>query len=304
MLKPFLIALLCGHFSLWGQLGVFGNVGQFKEASVGVFGPRVVFHKGSWTRVLYQDPILNWYKDTQLEIESSSVYFETRQNLFISEETHLPFGYQGRPVSLTIRGNTSKAIKVGLLNESIPFIGFERTLVEALPFVWSIEGEEELQLAFSISSVADTSFQSNTEFTWVGFTVSGWQEIPSERSESGRLSWKEALVITDYSKVGIVKLLIQNELEIQEAITPNGDSLNDRWHIGNMEAYPTAHIQVFTATGILVYESVTTYQQDWEGHHFKTGKPLPNGTYYYRIRVNGTLLGGPEYKGTLLLKRN
>ena len=305
MLRTFLIVLMCSPLALIGQIGVFGNVGQFEDLAVGIFGPRLVFHRGVWSRLLHQDPILYWHEDTRLEIESPIVYFETWQHLFITGETTLPFGYKASPFSLTISGDTSEAIELGMLEESISFIGFERTLVEALPFVWSLEGKDELQLAFSISSVEGISFQTNVEFTWVGFTLNGWQEIPSEQSEEGILFWTTPHPITDYSKFGIVSLLIQKELEVQEAITPNGDGLNDRWHIGNREAYPNAHIQIFTSFGILVYDSFSSDQQEWEGHHFKTGKPLPSGTYYYRIKLNGAQqLGGPELKGPLLLKRD
>jgi gliding motility-associated-like protein len=62
--------------------------------------------------------------------------------------------------------------------------------------------------------------------------------------------------------------------------TPNGDGINDRWEIKNLEQYPEAAIEIYTTSGTLVFRNIGNSQQ-WDGTY--RGKPLPSGTYYYVI---------------------
>jgi gliding motility-associated-like protein len=67
------------------------------------------------------------------------------------------------------------------------------------------------------------------------------------------------------------------------AITLNGDGLNDTWHIENIEHYPKCHIQVFTRWGAKIFES-SGYSIPWDGTH--DGKQLPMAAYYYIIQLD------------------
>lgn len=79
------------------------------------------------------------------------------------------------------------------------------------------------------------------------------------------------------------------EIETQNAFTPNGDGINDRWIVykGNCIYYPD--VTVFNRYGNLVYQS-KHYQNNWEGNY--KGKPLPDGTYYAVIMytINGKII--------------
>jgi gliding motility-associated-like protein len=67
------------------------------------------------------------------------------------------------------------------------------------------------------------------------------------------------------------------------AMTLNGDGMNDTWHIENIEHYPTCYIQVFTRWGTRVFES-RGYATPWDGTH--RGQALPVGAYYYIIQLD------------------
>ncbi len=60
--------------------------------------------------------------------------------------------------------------------------------------------------------------------------------------------------------------------------SPNGDGVNDRLVVNNIELYPGVHIHIFDRYGNSVYES-RNYDNSWDG----TGKNgnLPKGTYFY-----------------------
>ena len=82
---------------------------------------------------------------------------------------------------------------------------------------------------------------------------------------------------------------------IFNAFSPNGDNVNDRWHILNSDRYPNMEVYVYSRSGQQVFSAVNYSQEDqwWDGT-FK-GKDLPTSTYYYVIRLNDE--EKTEYKG-------
>ena len=71
-----------------------------------------------------------------------------------------------------------------------------------------------------------------------------------------------------------------------DAISPNGDGINDEWEILDIERYPNAEIKIFNRWGSLIYSSTgDNYNNNkWDGS--SEGKSLPVGTYYYTINQN------------------
>lgn len=72
------------------------------------------------------------------------------------------------------------------------------------------------------------------------------------------------------------------------AITPNGDGTNDRLIFDelliNPAQYPDNELIVFNRWGDIVY-SARPYANTWDGTNL-TGQNLPEGTYYYILRLN------------------
>ncbi len=84
--------------------------------------------------------------------------------------------------------------------------------------------------------------------------------------------------------------------DIKNVITANNDGYNDVWIIEGIEDYPFTEVAVFNIYGVEVYSS-RDYQNDWAGT--AKGKQLPDGTYYYRV-----LIDGEEWKGNLTILGN
>ncbi|GAB3931038.1 T9SS type B sorting domain-containing protein [Mucilaginibacter myungsuensis] len=72
---------------------------------------------------------------------------------------------------------------------------------------------------------------------------------------------------------------------IPNAFTPNGDNINDRWNIADLQYYPSCRVHVFDRRGSLLYYSAG-YGLPWDGT--SNGSPLPSGTYYYLIEFSAT----------------
>jgi len=89
-------------------------------------------------------------------------------------------------------------------------------------------------------------------------------------------------------------------LNIHDAITPNGDGINDVWVIEGIQLYPGNSVRIFDKWGDLVFET-TDYNNDWKGNS-RSGALLPDGTYYYLVKLN-QLTGENLLSGAVLIKR-
>ena len=91
---------------------------------------------------------------------------------------------------------------------------------------------------------------------------------------------------------------VYKKLTVVNSFSPNGDGINDLWHIKNIDNYPKAHVNVYTRYGQAVFES-TGYGKPWDGSY--NGSKLPAGTYYYIIDLNEDNL--PRQAGWFLIMR-
>ena len=80
----------------------------------------------------------------------------------------------------------------------------------------------------------------------------------------------------------------EDDMEVFQLLTPDGDGMNDRFIIRNIEKYPNNTMKIFNRWGVIVYE-VKSYGTD---DNYFTGesngrvtisahRQLPVGTYYY-----------------------
>ena len=74
---------------------------------------------------------------------------------------------------------------------------------------------------------------------------------------------------------------------VPQIITPNGDGINDRWIVDDIDYFTENYVEIFNRWGHRVY-SAQPYLNTWEGRS-NGGQELPEGTYYYVIDLgNGT----------------
>ena len=65
-------------------------------------------------------------------------------------------------------------------------------------------------------------------------------------------------------------------------LTPGSGGLEDTWKIINIEQYPTSRLAIYNKNGQEVF-SALNYQNNWAGTYQKSGTPLPEGSYLYRL---------------------
>ena len=91
---------------------------------------------------------------------------------------------------------------------------------------------------------------------------------------------------------------LRASIDIVSFFSPNSDGINDTWQIKEIDRYPNNQVWIFTRTGYEVFNTLN-YRNDWSGT--KDGNPLPEGSYYYRIDLDGN--STIDFEGWLYLTR-
>ena len=81
-----------------------------------------------------------------------------------------------------------------------------------------------------------------------------------------------------------VDVTVLKAIFVPTAFSPNGDGINDTWHIPFLNSYSGATVQVFNRYGQIVYQSANN-SIGWDGQ-FK-GKPQPSGSYVWMLNAGG-----------------
>jgi gliding motility-associated-like protein len=92
-------------------------------------------------------------------------------------------------------------------------------------------------------------------------------------------------VVTGCDTYDTITVIVRDgdKMFIPNAITPNGDGVNDVWKIRELTELPDNEVIIFNRWGDEVF-SAKPYLNDWGGTY--NGKPLPAGTYYYVLKIN------------------
>ena len=87
-------------------------------------------------------------------------------------------------------------------------------------------------------------------------------------------------------------------IDIVTFFSPNGDGKNDTWQVREIERYLNNQVWIYTRTGQEIF-SAKPYGNNWNG--IFEGTDLPEGSYYYRIDLNGNQT--VDFEGWLYLTR-
>jgi gliding motility-associated-like protein len=162
----------------------------------------------------------------------------------------------------------------------------DTTLTEPPPLKLSVEN---LKQPFcpdkpdgEISIIAEGGVKG-TDYTYL------WSDNSTASILTGVAAGEYTVVVTDMNGCTISltqKMVPLNKtcLRIPNAITPNGDTKNDVWNIGEIDLYPQAEVKIFNRLGQLVWRSEKGYPTPWDGT--SNGKALPFDAYHYVIDLH------------------
>lgn len=95
----------------------------------------------------------------------------------------------------------------------------------------------------------------------------------------------------------LIKVL--NSIFIPNVFSPNGDGINDKWMIDDLNEFAKCSIEVFDRDGTSVFKN-TGNTIKWNGTY--ANKPVPTGVYYYLIYLNDGFTNTP-FSGTITIVR-
>jgi gliding motility-associated-like protein len=106
--------------------------------------------------------------------------------------------------------------------------------------------------------------------------------------------------LCDTATVYITVLPNRPNIFIPNGFSPDGDAYNQYWEIIDITQYPKNEIIIFNRWGNKVYETAP-YQNEWQGTNVK-GEDLPDGTYYYVLKLNDK--NNTTYTGFVVVNRS
>ncbi|MFD2909029.1 gliding motility-associated C-terminal domain-containing protein, partial [Flavobacterium ardleyense] len=102
----------------------------------------------------------------------------------------------------------------------------------------------------------------------------------------------------------------EDDLEIFNLVTPNGDGDNDVFVIRNIQLYPENTVEIYNRWGVLVYETKGYGKNDNYFRGISEGRvtisqssELPVGTYFYVLRYKNNSGANKERSGYLYINR-
>lgn len=204
-------------------------------------------------------------------------------------------------------------------NEQFNTLSFENFLFGISIFeFWDLDGNvpTEVTLTWDNNSNIPTLVDDLEDLRVVGWhkEQKRWINL-GNISYSGNLSDGEITSNTflpdtfEILTFGSSSSLLDGDLEVFTAVSPNGDNFNDNFFIQGLERFPENKVSIYNRWGVLVYEKEAYHLLQKEGNGFKgisegrvtiaQNEELPAGTYYYVLKV----IGEKDKAGFLYLNR-
>ncbi|MCK8522151.1 gliding motility-associated C-terminal domain-containing protein [Aquimarina sp. D1M17] len=165
---------------------------------------------------------------------------------------------------------------------------------------WDLNGDVETRvtLTWDDNSNIPTLVNNLDDLRVVGWdrTLGQWvnlgNTVVSGDLNNGEIT-SELMIPDNYVIItfGTSSTILDGDLEIFTAVSPNGDGQNDTFIIQGIAQFPENELSIFNRWGVEVYNK-KGYDNSWGGLSegratIAKGEELPVGTYYYVLKVEG-----------------
>ena len=218
-----------------------------------------------------------------------------------------------RPVILKAKDNLDNSFGVTFVNKDPSTEGFDRNqkrfdVNEINPGYFHIldqkQGNSAADFDFYYDNPGDGNF--NQLVNWIRFNL--WEKAGiSNPKPFASVTRPELTQMMTYSSIQTISSLPialasitsnNDPITFFNSFTPDGDGINDRWEIKNIDLFPDNDLTILNRWGSEILK-IKGYNSGnaWDG------LGLNNGTYFYilKVNVNGEL---KVYKGFITLLRN
>lgn len=172
--------------------------------------------------------------------------------------------------------------------------------------ITQVQGDEKIVLSLTLNNeTTPTEFFNENPDTQLA--IVRWDESQAKWvNDGGELS--DPTASTDYLKLltsevggyGIFTMAIvkklpppPDKLVVYNAISPNGDGINDAFHIEGLNQFPDNTVEIYNRWGVKVFDAKSYNENDnmFRGYSdgrvtVKRGEKLPTGTYFYILKFN------------------
>lgn len=297
------------------QMGLHGNVYLSSYQRLAIENEALYFYEG----------IIQSENDT-----SALIFLGTAQALNASQQSHsqvktritvqenfsFPLGQQGRYLPLELQGATAADLEVQLRLDSPNFQTLDPAIEQLIPsHHWQLQGDKiaQVQLSWDQGTLLNNYLDDLADLLFLGFNGSQWEIIPASIAPNltdnnepssltaGALISDNRIDLGQYDALALGSRIRNTALKVSQAITPNGDGINDVWFIENIDRYPNAKIWVYGRWGNEVFHSTGNYRNQWNATFENNTKPLPEAPYFYRIDQDND--GTIDLEGWLYITR-
>ncbi|MDR0230333.1 MAG: gliding motility-associated C-terminal domain-containing protein [Flavobacteriaceae bacterium] len=303
----------------------FNNKGTSIQGDVQVYG-QSDFEKGI-VKITDDNLALTYRLGGKVGQVSDESYVEGVVEREGNEKLVLPIGAKGlyRPAVFGA-GNNAKDLFTGKYIAANPLEKYPhdvaRSAVEVVDSkeYWEVKtsskAEEGLLLSLSWNDKITPSELLTDADEKLG--IARWDEEEKKWvSEGGLVDMSERTVVVPVAvkKYGVFTLarvnknfVVDDSVIVRNAVSPNGDGLNDYFIIENIHLHPDNTVRIYNRWGVKVFETnnydsngngtVNVFNGTATGKGVIGGGKLPSGTYYYDLRYVKT-----DNKGSQTFKK-
>lgn len=168
-------------------------------------------------------------------------------------------------------------------------------------------GTEKIVLSLTLNDKTTPSIffnpASDTELAMIRWdeTLNKWVNCHGESSDPAQTENYEKLLTAQVTGYGIFTMAIvkkdiaDEKLVVFNAVSPNGDGINDTFHIKGIDKYPDNEVEIYNRWGVKVFDTKSYNESDnmFRGYSdgratINRGEKLPTGTYFYILKYNNT----------------
>lgn len=223
------------------------------------------------------------------------------------------------PLSINYTGSVPQTLKFRVADQVYNKLNFPEYVYKTW-MMSSIASDPSAKLDLTLqhnSSDEGNTYFSNRAEAYVSRydpNLTGlWDVMPPMPGVSPGIITKRAAIFGSYMNTRLnlgslkpieyfTKSVIKNDVDentpvnIPDAISPNGDGMNDTYVVAKRRPTDVVRFEVYSRNQVLVYQDFN-YQDTFDGTGNQggfIGNTLPDGIYYYLISVNGSK-GIPGY---------
>ena len=314
-LTRFIIIFFVGINISHAQMGLHGNLYLSASQSLAIANAPLYFYEGI-IQSENDSSALVFLGTAQALNASQQSHSQVKTRISVQENFSFPLGQQDRYLPLELQGATAAGLEVQLSLASPNFQSLNPEIEQLIPsHHWQLQGNKiaQVQLSWDQNTLLNNYLDDLADLLFLGFNGNEWEVIPASTVENfsannspssltaGSLVSDNRIDLGRYEALAFGSRIRNTALQVSQAITPNGDGINDVWFIDNIDRYPNAKIWVYNRWGNEVFFSAGNYRNQWNASFENNTKPLPEAVYFYRIDQDND--GSIDLEGWLYITR-